>query len=220
MPKNDQRRTCRRGPDATACVIESLEARELLSAAPSHPAAVHAAAPKTQPAATAPAAGAAPKAKKTAVKVATKKKAPVPAATPAPAKPAPAKPAPAAASPAAAASATSTPAAPAAGQYTGTWAGTFQINARPGDQPLSVNFTRQKGVAVTGTFDLGAMIGESVLTTVTINQRRQFLGLVEGTKSTASFVGAVASNGKYIFGRWSVNGPQGWLTGTFTLNRA
>lgn len=157
-----------------ACVIEELEARELLSAAP-HPAAAHA--HKAKPAAAAP-----------AVHVAAAKQ--------------PAK-----------------AAAHAAGDYTGTWAGTFQTEPATGDKPLSVTFTKQKGLAVSGTFDLGAMAGASVVSTATVTHDRHFLAMIKTPGGRVSFSGQVASNEQYIFGRWCFNGSRGFQTGTFIMTR-
>lgn len=104
--------------------------------------------------------------------------------------------------------------------WTGKWAGTAYVNARTTTYPIAVDFTRQKGVAVTGMFSLGQMLPQgATLSTATIGSNPSFMVMVPGGATTAYMTGAAAANGKYINGRWSSLGPKGWTTGTFVLTR-
>lgn len=102
----------------------------------------------------------------------------------------------------------------------GTWTGTATAVTTTTVYHFTVVFTRQIGVSLTGTFSLGSLVGGNVLTTATIGLSPSFMVQVQGPTATASFVGAVAANGQYINGRWSVLSNQGaWLVGTFTMTQ-
>jgi hypothetical protein len=102
----------------------------------------------------------------------------------------------------------------------GTWTGNATASNSKTVHHFTANFTRQIGVSLTGTFNLGSLVGGNVLTTATIGQSPTFLVQVQGPTATASFVGALSANGKYITGRWSALSNKGaWLVGTFTMTR-
>ncbi len=103
----------------------------------------------------------------------------------------------------------------------GTWSIAANSNTSPGTvYNFTATFTRQKGVSLTGTFNMSSLIGGNVLTTATIGQSPSFIVMVQGPTATASFIGALAANGKYINGRWSVLSNKGvWIVGTFTMTR-
>jgi hypothetical protein len=102
----------------------------------------------------------------------------------------------------------------------GNWTGTATGTATSTVYHFTVKFTRQAGVSLTGTFSLGSLVGGNVLTTATIGLSPTFMVQVQGPTATASFIGALAENGKYITGRWSVLSNKGaWIVGTFTMTR-
>ena len=102
----------------------------------------------------------------------------------------------------------------------GNWTGTANSSTSKAVYQFTVDFSKQKGVSLTGTFNLGSLVGGSVLTTATIGLNPSFMVEVEGPNATASFVGALSGNGKYITGRWSVLSNKGvWIVGTFTMTR-
>jgi hypothetical protein len=101
----------------------------------------------------------------------------------------------------------------------GSWSGTAASNSKTAYH-FTAKFTRQVGVSLTGTFSLGSLVGGNVLTTATIGLSPSFMVQVQGPTATASFVGALSANGKYITGRWSVLSNKGaWIVGTFTMTR-
>jgi hypothetical protein len=102
----------------------------------------------------------------------------------------------------------------------GKWTGTANATTTATTYHFTADFTRQVGVSLTGTFKLGSLVGGNVLTTATIGLSPSFMVQVQGPTATASFVGALSANGKYIVGRWSVLSNKGaWLVGTFTMTR-
>jgi len=102
----------------------------------------------------------------------------------------------------------------------GSWTGSAAASNSKTSFHFTANFTRQIGVSLTGTFNLGSLVGGNVLTTATIGLSPSFMVQVQGPTATASFVGALSANGKYITGRWSVLSNKGaWIVGTFTMTR-
>ncbi len=102
----------------------------------------------------------------------------------------------------------------------GSWTGVAAVNNSKTVYHFTANFTRQAGVSLTGTFSLGSLVGGTVLTTATIGLSPTFMVQVQGPTATASFVGTLFANGKYIVGRWSVLSNKGvWIVGTFTMTR-
>lgn len=102
----------------------------------------------------------------------------------------------------------------------GAWSGTFGVNPSPDSGTFSVNFTQQKGVSATGTFALGGMAsGASVLTTVTVDSHGNFLALIEAPTTTVSLVGAISADGNVIVGRWCSQGTGVYQVGNFMLSR-
>jgi colicin import membrane protein len=103
----------------------------------------------------------------------------------------------------------------------GQWTGTLAFNTNASSVDFSVDFTSQKGVALTGTFDVGALGDGQILTTVRVDITQSMLAMVQAPNATDSFVGAVANNGTYIIGRWSRQTYQGaWETGTFIMKKS
>ena len=102
----------------------------------------------------------------------------------------------------------------------GSWTGNAAVNNSTTAYHFTAKFTRQVGVSLTGTFSLGSLVGGNVLTTATIGLSPSFMVQVQGPTATASFVGALSANGKYITGRWSVLSNKGaWMVGTFTMSK-
>ena len=102
---------------------------------------------------------------------------------------------------------------------TGNWSGAASVTGSKSALHFSANFTRQKGVSLTGTFNF-SLVGGPVLTTASVGLSPTFLVQVNGSAGSASFVGFVMGNGTYITGRWSFVSKKGaWTTGTFVMTK-
>jgi hypothetical protein len=102
----------------------------------------------------------------------------------------------------------------------GTWTGTMRIDGTTIDQPFSINFAFQRGVAASGTFNLGPTIGNQVVTsTLVFDLHNNLRALVATPKLSVGFTGAITGNGNILYGRFSFNNGTGWTTGMFTLTR-
>ena len=103
----------------------------------------------------------------------------------------------------------------------GNWTGSIRLDGTTTDQPLSVTFNFQRGVAASGTFNLGPAVGNrAALSTMVFDLHNNVRALIAGPKLSVGFTGALTSNGKVLYGRVSFNVGTGWQTGMFTLNRA
>ncbi len=223
-------------------MFEALEARELMSAT-----VVHAATPSTHEATTvthaelvaeAAAKKAAAQAKAAAAKAAAQAKA---AAAKAAAQAAKLAAAQAAAAKAAAKKAAvvetavqpvSSPVSGTIGQYisspqesnvpnfVGTWTGTIQLDGSTTSTPFSIAFAFQRGVAASGTFNLGPIMGnQSELSTLIYSSHNVVRALIQNSTLWVGFTGAISTDGKTIFGRFAYNTPHGWETGSFSVTR-
>jgi hypothetical protein len=84
---------------------------------------------------------------------------------------------------------------------------------------IAMTITTQRAGAETGTFSLGpATNNHTVVSTATVG-RQTFCVILQGKGFYGGLTAAVSTNGKYIVGRWAVNGPGGWKTGTLTMTR-
>ncbi len=102
----------------------------------------------------------------------------------------------------------------------GAWTGTMRLDGTKVDAPFSIKFLFQRGVAATGTFNLGPTIGnQSLSSTLIFSLQRNFRVLILTPDLWAGFVGALTANAKILMGRFSFNSTTGWHTGVFTLNR-
>ena len=88
------------------------------------------------------------------------------------------------------------------------------------DQPFYINFAFQRGVAASGTFNLGPTIGnQTVTSTMVFDLHNNLRALVATPKLSVGFTGAITGNGNVLYGRFSFNNGTGWTTGMFTLTR-
>ena len=103
----------------------------------------------------------------------------------------------------------------------GNWTGTMRIDGTTTDQTFSINFAFQRGVAASGTFNLGPTIGnQTVTSTMVFDLHNNLRARVATPKLNVGFTGAITTNGKVLYGRFSFNNGTGWTTGMFTLTRA
>lgn len=102
----------------------------------------------------------------------------------------------------------------------GEWTGTMQLDGSKTASAFSIKFAFQRGVAASGTFNLGAtMSNQAVTSTMVFDLHNNFRAMVATPKLAAGFTGAISSNGKMLTGRFSFNSATGWKTGVFTLTR-
>lgn len=102
----------------------------------------------------------------------------------------------------------------------GTWSGTFTRNQDHAVVNGSVTFKTQKKDIATGTFDVSAIAGQSVMSTVNVGKNRAFIAmLMLNGGGQVSIAGAVTQDENSIIGRWSVQTKTGWTTGIFELKR-
>jgi hypothetical protein len=107
-----------------------------------------------------------------------------------------------------------------ASSVVGAWTGSMRLDGTSIDNAFSVTFLFQRGVAATGTFNLGATMGNAVVTsTMVFSLHNNIRVLVATPGLNAGFTGAMSTNGKILNGRFSFNSPKGWQTGMFTLTR-
>jgi hypothetical protein len=175
-------------------MIETLESRELMSAAPTPHVAVHAAAVKPSIV--------------VAAKVVTK------TAVKTPAKPVPA--------PKVTAFPTYVPSSTVVkgNNVVGTWTGTMQLDSSKTSTSFSVTFAFQRGVSASGQFNLGATMNNQVVTsTMVFDLHNDVRAMVSTSTLNAGFTGALSSNGNVLYGRFSFNSGGQWKTGMFTLTR-
>ncbi len=105
----------------------------------------------------------------------------------------------------------------------GTWTGTFTTmgttNGAGGS--FSVTFQPRWIASNTGTYNVGAMCGQSTaLTTVTPDNAGNVLVYIPLKNGDAlCFVGGLSYSGKFMSGRWSVISGTHYTTGTFQLTR-
>jgi hypothetical protein len=103
----------------------------------------------------------------------------------------------------------------------GGWTGTMRLDGTKVDNAFSVNFTFQRGVAATGTFNMGATMNNQVVVSTMVFSLHNNVRVLFATPSLmAGMTGALSSNGKMLTGRFSFNTSHGWQTGMFTLTRS
>jgi hypothetical protein len=205
----------------SAVIIETLEARELMSAAPVHAAAavthvsaatIHAqavakaAAAKAAAAEKAAAAKATAAAKVAAVKAAATKAAVVKAVAPTITAPISAL--------------HQTPAKSTTPNLVGTWTGTIQYDGDITATPFSINFQFQLEASASGTFNLGPAIGnQSPQSTMVITNHNEVRALILNNTLWVGFTGLLEPSGNQMIGRFAYNSPTGWKTGSFNITR-
>jgi hypothetical protein len=102
----------------------------------------------------------------------------------------------------------------------GVWSGTMQIDGSKQASPFSIDFAFQHGVAASGTFNLGPTVGnQSAVSTMVFGTNHNVRVLILTSTLWMGFDGALTANGKMIYGRFAVNTPNGWETGSFSVNR-
>jgi hypothetical protein len=102
----------------------------------------------------------------------------------------------------------------------GTWTGTMQVDGSTQTAPFSINFLFQRGIAASGTFDLGPTVGNEIVTSTMVFGAFHNARILVLTKALwMGFNCALSANGKVLYGRFAVNTSNGWETGGFDLNR-
>jgi hypothetical protein len=102
----------------------------------------------------------------------------------------------------------------------GEWTGSMRLDGTTVDNAFSVNFTFQRGVAATGTWNLGPTMGNQVVvTTMVFSLHNNMRVLISTPGLNSGLTGALSTNGKVLAGRFSFNTSHGWQTGMFTLTR-
>jgi hypothetical protein len=106
-------------------------------------------------------------------------------------------------------------------QVAGAWSGTVKMPYARAPFAVSMQISRQNGVAAMGTFRLGPATAHRAVTSTAVvsgGYQRGFNLIVSQKGLYASVTATVSKNGQQIVGRWACNGPGGWATGTITLN--
>jgi len=102
----------------------------------------------------------------------------------------------------------------------GQWTGTMRLDGTTTDSAFSVTFAFQRGVAASGSFNLGATMNNQVVTTTMVfDLHNNVRALVAMPTLNAGFTGALSSNGNVLYGRFSFNTGGQWKTGMFMLTR-
>jgi len=203
----NETRQLRRG---SSVMIETLEDRQLMSAA-----AVHVAAPvnhettaelHAEVAAEAAAVKAAAAAKAAAAKAAATKTAVVKAVTPTVTAPI--------------SSLHQAPFTSTTPNLVGTWTGTMQFDGAATATVFSINFQFQLEAAASGTFNLGPAIGnQSPQSTMVVENHNNVRALILTNNLWVGFTGVLVSTGNEIYGRFAYDSSTGWQTGSFTVTR-
>ena len=197
-------RHLRRG---SSVIIETLEDRQLMSAA-----AVHVAAPVNHEtvaelhAEVAAEAAAKAAAKAAAAKGAATKSAVVKAVTPTVTAPI--------------STLHQTPSSNTTPNLVGTWTGTMQFDGAATASVFSINFQFQLEAAASGTFNLGPAIGnQSPQSTMVVENHNNVRALILTNNLWVGFTGVLVSTGNEIYGRFAYDSSTGWQTGSFTVTR-
>lgn len=191
-------------------MIETLESRELLSAAP-HPAAVVKAAPTIEAAIVVAAKPAVKPVAKPAVKVVAKAASKVTTKTVA---------ATVATSPVSGTISVVHP-VPATNipNLVGTWTGTMLVDGATTTTPFSIDFKFQLEGNASGAFHLGPLFGnQTVDSTFILTTHNNARALILTNTIWAGFTGALIGSNT-LDGRFAVNLNNTWTTGTFSLTR-
>jgi hypothetical protein len=102
----------------------------------------------------------------------------------------------------------------------GGWTGTMTTDGQKQGADFSINFEFQRGVAASGTFDLGTTVNnQTVTSTMVFGTNHNVRILILTPTLWMGFTGALTANGKILYGRFSVNTANGWKTGSFSLTR-
>jgi hypothetical protein len=102
----------------------------------------------------------------------------------------------------------------------GTWTGSMRLDGTKVDNAFTVTFVFQRGVAATGSFNMGVTMGNQVVTSTMVFSLHNNVRVLVATPSlNAGLTGALSTNGKVLSGRFSFNSAKGWQTGMFTLTR-
>jgi hypothetical protein len=102
----------------------------------------------------------------------------------------------------------------------GTWTGTIQFDGAATATAFSINFQFQLEAAASGTFNLGPAIGnQSPQSTMVIANHNTVRALILTNNLWVGFTGVLVSTGNEIYGRFAYDSPTGWQTGSFTVTR-
>ena len=102
----------------------------------------------------------------------------------------------------------------------GGWTGTMQLDGSKTTSAFSVNFLFQRGIAASGTFNLGPLVNNLTLTsTMVFGANHNARILILTSSLWMGFTCALTSNGKVLYGRFAVDNSNGWETGRFSLTR-
>lgn len=108
----------------------------------------------------------------------------------------------------------------AAPSVVGQWVGTMTPDGSTVSSTFSVNFAFQRGVAASGTFNFGAILGnQSAVSTMVFSQHQNVRVLVSTSNLLVGMTGTLTSDNATLYGRYSFNSPAGWQTGMFILTR-
>jgi hypothetical protein len=103
----------------------------------------------------------------------------------------------------------------------GTWTGSMRLDGSKTDADFSITFVFQRGVAASGTFNLGATMNNQIVTsTMVFDLHNNVRAMVATPTLAVGFTGALSTNGQILYGRFSFNNGSSWKTGMFTLTRA
>jgi hypothetical protein len=102
----------------------------------------------------------------------------------------------------------------------GGWTGTMQLDGTKTTAAFSVNFLFQRGLAASGTFNLGPTVSNATVTsTMVFGANHNARILILTSTLWVGFTCALTANGKMLYGRFAVDTANGWETGGFVLNR-
>jgi hypothetical protein len=102
----------------------------------------------------------------------------------------------------------------------GGWTGTMQLDGSKTTSAFSVNFLFQRGIAASGTFNLGPTVNNVTLTSTMVFGANHNAHILILTSSLwMGFTCALTANGKVLYGRFAVDNSNGWETGGFSLTR-
>jgi hypothetical protein len=103
----------------------------------------------------------------------------------------------------------------------GTWTGTMLYDGDTVATAFSIDFQFQLEAAASGTFHLGPAIGnQNAQSTMVITNHNNVRALILNSSLWVGFTGVLEPGSKMIFGRFAYNSPTGWKSGSFTVTRS